>query len=216
MQDSNELKGKEAYEARKAEKVAQKQSVAVVDSDVKNRKNYAGFMIIALVTAGLSWWIISSILRSAPQTEDKSMSVPDQGNTHISVGEAHAAYNSNPPTSGPHYEQPARPGFREEPIADEHLIHSLEHGLVWISYRPSLSEEAVDQLRDFARDSMVVITSRETNDSDVAIAAWTRLDKFDIQGSTLSEEEEQRIQDFITRYRNRGPEKLPPGSHGGV
>lgn len=44
-------------------------------------------------------------------------------------------YNSNPPSSGPHYPVWARWGVFEEPIDRGYLVHSLEHGAVVLSYR---------------------------------------------------------------------------------
>src|SRR3989344_5078 len=52
----------------------------------------------------------------------------------VAVGASHEAYNSNPPTSGPHYEQPSRWGVSQAELPDEQLIHNLEHGGIWISY----------------------------------------------------------------------------------
>lgn len=59
--------------------------------------------------------------------------IEDMGREHIPDGQI-VEYNSNPPTSGPHYEEWTRPGIYEKPISDGHLIHSLEHGYVIISY----------------------------------------------------------------------------------
>jgi hypothetical protein len=144
-----------------------------------------------------------------------SRAIPIQGREHIATGAAHEPYNSNPPTSGPHYDTPARPGFREEVIADENLVHSLEHGLIWIAYHPRVGESVREELRDFA-GPFVVVTAREANETDIAIAMWGRLDTFNLDGGSLNESAAQRIRDFINRYRGRGPEKIPAGQHGGV
>jgi hypothetical protein len=209
--------GKEAYEARKAQKNATKGESVREREQSTNSRNYVLYIVGAIAIAGFVYWIVSGIVRSVPQSDDVSLAIPSQGSEHIAVGSEHEPYNSNPPTSGPHYEQPARAGFREEAIADEHLVHSLEHGLVWVSYHPSLPTEVIGELRQFANDSMVVITAREANDTDIALATWTRLDKFDMaEEDLLGDSEVQRIRDFITRYRNSGPEKIPAGSHGGI
>ncbi len=61
--------------------------------------------------------------------------VPSQGREHIPVGTSHTVqYNSDPPTSGPHYDPSAGPGIYDEPMPDGYLIHSLEHGYVIISH----------------------------------------------------------------------------------
>src|SRR3989344_5445960 len=59
---------------------------------------------------------------------------PIQGQEHIAIGAIHEAYNSNPPTSGPHYTQPANWGVYQTELADEQVMHNLEHGGIWISY----------------------------------------------------------------------------------
>lgn len=58
----------------------------------------------------------------------------DLGQEHVQVGSPLIQYNSNPPTSGPHYAQTAPRGAHDEEIEDRYLIHNLEHGEVWISY----------------------------------------------------------------------------------
>ncbi|MDZ4231454.1 MAG: DUF3105 domain-containing protein, partial [Patescibacteria group bacterium] len=148
---------------------------------------------------------------STPQGEDFSRAVPLMDTNHIEVGSSLPEYTSNPPTSGPHYVQTARSGFREEVISDQHLIHNLEHGDIWITYHPSVSDEVKEELRQFAA-AKVIITPRETNDSDIILAAWGRLDTFDVEDNAVPVE---RIKDFIKRYTNKGPEQVP-GASGGV
>lgn len=59
--------------------------------------------------------------------------VSDLGREHIPDGEKFD-YNSNPPTSGKHYGEWTRKGVYDKPVSDGHLVHSLEHGYVTISY----------------------------------------------------------------------------------
>ena len=208
--------GKAAYEERKQEKMRAK----VVEGGPKNpsaigrKLGWIGGSILVLALVGYGIFIF--VRNSVPQENDRSTAIPILPASHIQVGAEHEAYNSNPPTSGPHYEVPAKPGFREEPIADEHLVHSLEHGLIWISYNPRVGEAVKEKLRTLLTP-WTVITAREANDTDIAVAAWGRLDAFNLDdGSSLSEVDEARIKDFIKRYANRGPEKIPPGQHGGI
>lgn len=128
----------------------------------------------------------------------------DQGREHIAVGAEHAAYNSNPPTSGPHYAEPAPWGFYDEALPDEQLVHNLEHGGVWIAYKNSEDAELKAALKKIADDYTVkvIVTPRPQNDARISVAAWTRL-------LAMETYDETALRDFIKAFINRGPEKVP-------
>jgi len=77
-----------------------------------------------------------------------------QGQAHIAVGAAHDPYNSNPPTSGPHYAEPADWGVYDRELPDEQLIHNLEHGHVWLSYRDPNDQEAIDMFSGYVEKTL--------------------------------------------------------------
>ncbi len=56
-------------------------------------------------------------------------------------------YDHDPPMGGAHDPTPQNCGVYDQPVANEHAVHSLEHGSVWITYQPSLPADQVDQLR---------------------------------------------------------------------
>jgi hypothetical protein len=163
------------------------------------------WVITILLVAWLVWGIAGWVKSQTPVTEDKSASYPNLGQVHIEEGSPRPEYNSNPPTSGPHYAQPAKAQYYDHEVADERLVHNLEHGEIWISYKPSVPQSVVDELKKFADGVFIVIAPRAANDTDIALAAWTRLDKFDLENGAL---DGARVKDFILRYRDRGPEKV--------
>jgi hypothetical protein len=128
----------------------------------------------------------------------------DQGGTHIRLGTPHPAYNSNPPTSGWHTPDPANWGVYRNRIPDEVVVHNLEHGGIWISYRDAEDAALIEQLEDLTSRyrSKVILTPRPQNDAPIAVAAWTRVMKLD-------EYDEDRIVRFINAFRNKGPEQVP-------
>lgn len=138
--------------------------------------------------------------KPAPRVE----TYPNQGAQHIPLGQAHPAYNSNPPTSGWHTAQTAQWGVFRREIPDEILIHNLEHGGIWISYKDPNDTKLVEQLEALVSRyrSKVILAPRPKNDSPVVVAAWTHLLKLDGY-------DERRIEDFIKAYKNRGPEQVP-------
>lgn len=158
-------------------------------------------IVVVLLAAGLGYWAYTLV----PKGADRSVTYAIQGQDHIPEGSEHPPYNSNPPTSGWHYAEPAEESFYEGVLPDERLVHNLEHGDIWISYRGGIPEAARENLKKFL-DGKVVITRRDTNSSDIALAAWGRLEVFDLESGVL---DEQRVKDFILRYTHKGPEYIP-------
>lgn len=55
----------------------------------------------------------------------------------------------------------------------EQVMHSMEHGAVWITYRPDLSKQDVAQLTDRARGSVIVSPFAGLK-TPVSLQAWAR------------------------------------------
>ncbi len=163
-----------------------------------------GFTILFLAAM-----VMGSVVNAPPDVNlaavpDNSQAFPIQSREHIQPGAQHPPYNSNPPTGGWHYAQTARTGVYTEALADETLVHNLEHGHVWLSYRDADDEEALAVLRDLQRfyPDYVIVTHRPQNDTRIAAAAWGRL-------LTLDEPDVAQLQAFVVRYRERAPENIP-------
>ena len=158
---------------------------------------YVGIIVAVLVIGGL---IARSALRPGP-----GEAVADQGQIHIVFGQPHPSYNSNPPTSGWHTGDQVAPwGATRTEIPDEIVVHNLEHGGIWISYKDPKDTALVEKLEALASRyrSKVIVTPRPKNDAPIAVAAWDRLLK-------LSAYDEKRIVEFIDVYKNKGPERVP-------
>ncbi|MDX1535810.1 MAG: DUF3105 domain-containing protein [Candidatus Spechtbacterales bacterium] len=201
---------KEAYEQKKRERLKKKEEKKRKAKQEKIKSNLTTYISIALVLIVVVFGIYWLVDSSKPTGEDFSQKIEIMEESHIAPGSVLPEYNSNPPTSGPHYTQTAEAGYRTEEIEDQYIIHNLEHGDIWISYKPSVSSEVKEALKQFDHVK-VIITPREANDMDIAIAAWGRLDKFNLENDELPV---QRINDFIARYANQGPEKIPGKSQG--
>lgn len=84
-----------------------------------------GFLVIA---SGVGLYMVTT--QPIPGTK-----MENQGQEHVTTEEvASFAYNSNPPTSGPHLPTWVKPGIYDTPQSEGELIHSLEHGYIVISY----------------------------------------------------------------------------------
>jgi hypothetical protein len=159
---------------------------------------YAAIAILVVVGIGLAAGPLGSAFNSGLAAQGTQYA--EQGKEHIEVGTTHAAYNSNPPTSGPHYPAPANWGVYDQPLPDEQLVHNLEHGGIVIEYNcPDGCPDLVQQLKDVVRQSgpKLVLAPRPNKDEPyrITIAAWTWLDGF-------NDFDAARITAFIKAHRN--------------
>ena len=169
----------------------------------KIKKTITWLVILGVIFGGFSILVYTGIQQKKPQGSDLSQQVEVTEGQHVAPT-TELAVTSTPPTSGSHFGQVASAGLRDEEIPDGHLIHNLEHGDIWISYNPRISGDTINQLKQFL-DGKVVITPRSENEQDIALAAWGRLDSFNLDESGLPVE---RIEDFIKRYKLTGPERI--------
>lgn len=125
-----------------------------------------------------------------------------EGANHIAAGQTGVEYKTNPPTSGSHWPNAAEWNFYDDELTDEQLVHNLEHGGIWISYK-DLSEEEINTLKEIEAENKgaVIITPREANDARIVVASWGRYMK-------LENIDRESIQNYINEYINNSPEKL--------
>ncbi|HUR17833.1 MAG TPA: DUF3105 domain-containing protein [Acidimicrobiales bacterium] len=119
-----------------------------------------------------------------------------------------ASYKVNPPAGGNHDPSAAPAGKYEQSQApsDVKVVHSLEHGYVAIWHRPGLAEKDLDIIAKvfdrFEDDVLVVPRDTMPAGTNVAATAW---------GERLlcNNAEIGPLTDFVEKYRNEGPEKVP-------
>lgn len=134
--------------------------------------------------------------------EELGQEVEIMGRDHINVGSSHDEYNSNPPTSGPHYAMAPNPGFYKKGLEDESAVHGLEHGYIWITYHPEMvTEEIIDSLKSIQRKNLgsVMLSPRTLNESPIILASWGRF-------LAMEELDEATINTYIKLHKNQSPE----------
>ncbi|MBO3736572.1 DUF3105 domain-containing protein [Actinoplanes flavus] len=97
----------------------------------------------------------------------------------------------------------------DAPIATEHATHSLEHGAVWVTYRPGLDAGQVRKLADRVQGrDYTLMSPHDQLTSNVTVQAW---------GYQLAVDsaDDARIDTFISAARVKaGPEQGAPCSGG--
>lgn len=143
-------------------------------------------------------------------TPSAGQQVPSMGNDHLKPGQKFTGYNSTPPTSGPHDAQPLPAGVYTTPQPDERVVHSLEHGYVFIGYN-GLSEEDLAKLKSirsrYPRDKfgivkIIIAPYPSLPQGTIAMTAWGWIEK-------LTQYDERRIIAFIVAHIDNGPEDAP-------
>jgi uncharacterized protein DUF3105 len=136
--------------------------------------------------------------------------------THTTRLDAVVNYDTNPPTSGRHYQFPAEDGAYGEAPQDEELVHTLEHGRVIVWFKPSLSEEQRADLKAFFDEDryQMVLVPRSDMPYQVAASAWNREPEPNGTGRLLlcertTPEVFDALRTFRDEHRSNGPEPIP-------
>ena len=104
-------------------------------------------------------------------------------------------YPQHPPVGGRHAAVPQNCGFYSHPIPNEHAVHSLEHGAVWITYRPDLNADAISVLKDVARSHTHILVSPMAElPSPVVATAWAHQ-------LLLQSVDDPRLGEFVRAFR---------------
>jgi Protein of unknown function (DUF3105) len=103
-------------------------------------------------------------------------------------------YDRRPPTNGDHASIWQNCGFYGEPIQDPVAVHSLDHGVVWITYRPDLPPGQVDKLRPYGEENYVIVSPYPGQDAPVNATSWRVQLKLDGAG-------DPQLRKFVHQFR---------------
>jgi hypothetical protein len=194
-QTTDNLTKKERNELKKKEKqTAHKKSI-----NIKKIKMVLTWTTVLLVIVALIYWSVIAAKKSEETRPGEQTTTA--GSDHINVGDEHDPYVTNPPTSGAHG-SPVNFSVYQEELLDENVVHNLEHGGIWISYK-NLGQEDVGKLEDIGRkySGRTVVSPRSANDSNVVVASWGRI-------LELEEVDVEKITEYVKKNFNRSPEPL--------
>jgi Protein of unknown function (DUF3105) len=80
-------------------------------------------------------------------------------------------YDESPPMGGVHNDPWLDCGVYDRPVREEITVHSLEHGTVWITYDPDLSDEDVEALEAKLPDKGI-LSPYDGLSSPVVVTVW--------------------------------------------
>jgi hypothetical protein len=156
---------------------------------------------------------ISDLDSAARAAKCEVQSTRARSRDHTASLEEPIDYDTNPPTSGRHFQLAAEDGIYEEAAPDSAIVHSLEHGRVVIWFKPSLPEEARAGLRALVEQDghQILIIPRLDMPFDVAATAWNSSPGPAGTGRLLgcpsfSPAAYDALRTFRDEHRGRGPE----------
>ncbi len=115
-------------------------------------------------------------------------------------------YVTNPPVGGDHNPtwQNCMGDVYTEPIANEHAVHSLEHGAVWVTYKQGLAADQVAKLTSKVQGQEYMLMSPIAGlDKNVSLQVWGYQLKVD-------NADDKRIDEFIKDARLKA--SMEPGA----
>ncbi len=156
--------------------------------------------LVWYVADGVGLFPKEEVSQAAPDSSClPGRAVPIMEYPHISQREAKdVVYNSNPPSSGPHFAASVAPGIYRSHIPSGQSVHALEHGRVVIHYLPDTPNDIVAELESITKQYApnVILTPDPDIDSAIGLAAWGRVD-------ALGAFDEERIVAFVERNSRR-------------
>ncbi len=147
------------------------------------------YIIVAVIILGAVGYATT---KKTPVEKRTGTEQPDKGRSHLRPTDVVNYGGPEPPTSGSHGE-PVNKGVYTRELPDRNIIHNLEHGYVYISYRPDIPKKEVDEMtalffapfsdKNFA-PTKIIMAPRTADASPIIMSSWRRslkLDKFDKQ-----------------------------------
>jgi len=157
----------------------------------------AGLVVLAI--AGAVTWAVLSERASVPSLADVQTFSVEQGHVETAV-----SYAQTPPAGGQHNPVWLNCGVYDKPVPNENAVHSLEHGAVWVTYRPDLPAADVAKLKSDIPDTYMVLSPYPDLPAPVVASAWGKQLR-------LTGADDPRLEAFIRTYR-QGPQTPEPGA----
>jgi hypothetical protein len=196
----------------RAERLAEREQLRRQQRAASRRRRWLpwaviGGLAVLAVAIVLVYANVSPSAQPIPDVEHYS-NIPRD---HVSGPQTYAQF---PPVGGLHNPVWQNCGIYDQPVPSEFAVHSMEHGAVWIMYRPDLPDDQVQALRAVVRGKDYVLLSPWSADSPlpspIVASAWGLQLKLD-SGT------DPRLAEFARRYANgpQAPERMAACSGGG-
>ncbi len=170
------------------------------------------FSLVGLLAVGIIGFGLWQVFKPVESWQDKAAGIPGIVNYKKTEPDYLKAaqhqfgpitYKQTPPVGGPHNPnwQRCQGDVYPAAIANEHAVHAMEHGAVWITYRPDLPKAQVDKLASKVKgNDYMLMSPYPGQDKPISLQAWGYQLKVD-------NADDKRIDDFIKALRQNATQE---------
>ncbi|NEA26264.1 DUF3105 domain-containing protein [Actinomadura bangladeshensis] len=165
----------------------------------------AFFTVIGLIAVVAIGYTFMQTRSSSAETSIAGLVVEkDLGRDHTT---GTVKYETDPPMGGDHNPvwQNCDGRVYDAPLRNENAVHSLEHGAVWITYRPGLAADQLDALKNKVTGTdYTMLSPYPSQDAAIKLTAW---------GHQLTPDSasDARVDEFLRGFV-KGPQTPEPGA----
>jgi hypothetical protein len=186
----------------------------------------AALILVAVIAAYFVFAGGSSASANAPKlletagcTVQAVKSLPSNDHSVLKPTGTSKKWNTNPPTSGPHYAVPLVWGAYTDPVNLAQAVHNLEHGGIYIFYGNKVPSSTVDELRTFydKHTQATILAPLPRLGNKIALGAWTtnsasQPDNGVARLVKCTNFDDKAFTAFFSAYQGKGPERFPMSS----
>ncbi len=164
---------------------------------------------VALAALGLSLSGCSSSAKASTTTTAPASTALANVKSFSGLTQNHTKdpvrYPQTPPVGGDHNPRWQNCGFYGQPIVTEKGVHSMEHGAVWITFKPDLAPADIAKIKTLTNATAYVLASPfEGLPAPVVASAWGKQ-------LVLTGVDDPGLAAFVKKYAN-SPDAPEPGA----
>lgn len=159
--------------------------------------------VVVVLVVGVVWAIVSSRPKSAAAAPLTGLvTYSNLSRDHV---DGPVTYAQTPPAGGKHSSVWQNCGEYSSPVQNEHAVHSLEHGAMWITYQPNLPKDQLKILeQDLKGQRYGLLSPYPGLPTQIVATVWgTQL--------RLTSASDGRLKTFIAKYADGSKAPEPNG-----
>jgi hypothetical protein len=185
-------------EQRAAERARKLEEFRKREAKAKRNRRIAIWSSVAGGVAVVALLVVSIVLTPQPPSYSaggegariEGVQTFDNKSLHV---EGTVDYPQTPPAGGEHNQVWLNCGVYEQPVPNENAVHSMEHGAIWVTYDPELSDGELSALRAKLPSTYVVLSPFDGLPSPIVLSGWnTQLQ--------VDDADDPRIAQFFEEY----------------